>query len=107
MTRSLVMVACLALSACAIHRSPQPFTIHDLTFATGLPGECDLSSAPSRRLDGNRFQSGLWGGLPITTNPWSGTDAKIIASIRERMYGPPRMPDGPPLDRRAAARFFL
>jgi hypothetical protein len=50
---------------------------------------------------------GLWGGLPIQTNPGTGSDPHLIATIRERLYGGPPQPDGPPLDRRTASRYFF
>jgi hypothetical protein len=49
----------------------------------------------------------LWTGLEIPTNPWSGTERSIIASIRMRVFGPPMTPDGPPLTGNEARRYFL
>lgn len=43
----------------------------------------------------------------IMANPWVGTDKVFIARIRQRMEGPPSVPDGPPMNRRAAARYLL
>jgi hypothetical protein len=70
-----------------------------------LGGACDYVPAPSRRADGNRVTSGLWGGLAIPTNPWTGANPDLVAQVRARVVGPVRMPDGPPLDARDAARF--
>jgi hypothetical protein len=87
---------------------PRPVSMNDLTVPQDrLPAGCSLSARDSVQLDGNRIRGGLWAGLPIPSNPWTGTDRSIIASIRERMDGPPQEPDGPPLDRRAAARYRL
>ncbi len=72
-----------------------------------LPTECALVSSPSVRLDGSSVLRGLWGNLPIATNPWTGVEPSILAQIRMHMYGLPRAPDGPPLDRREASRYFL
>ena len=69
-----------------------------------VPG-CALSPAPFLRLDNNRMIGGLWGDLPITTNPWSGDDRAISGKIRERVAHAPMLPDGPPLSRSELARF--
>jgi hypothetical protein len=69
-----------------------------------VPG-CALSPAAFVRLDGNRTITGLWAGLAITTNPWSGEDRSIAVEIRERVALSPRLPDGPPLSRAQLARF--
>jgi hypothetical protein len=87
---------------------PRPVSMNDLTVPQDrLPAGCALSATDSVRLDGNRVRVGLWASLPIPSNPWTGTDRSIIASIRERMDGPPLEPDGPPVDRRAASRYRL
>jgi hypothetical protein len=70
-----------------------------------LPPECALIPSPSVRLDGSSVLSGLWGNLPIATNPWTGVERSALAQIRTHMYGLPRSPDGPPLDRREASRY--
>ena len=41
------------------------------------------------------------------TNPWSGSDRRLAAAIRQRVDGTPLQPDGPPLDRRAAEAYAL
>jgi hypothetical protein len=41
------------------------------------------------------------------TNPWSGSDRRLAAAIRQRVDGVPEAPDGPPLDRRASAAYAL
>jgi hypothetical protein len=68
-----------------------------------VPG-CHLS--PSAVVfEGNRMLGGFWAGLPITSNPWSGSDRSIAAAIRERVAVSPRPPDGPPLSESELARF--
>jgi len=47
----------------------------------------------------------LWAGLP--SNPWIGTDGVHLASIASVFTPPIRVPDGPPLNPREAARFRL
>jgi hypothetical protein len=44
---------------------------------------------------------------PFPTNPWSGTDRTLVAEVRKAIHGTPRLPDGPPLARAAAAAFLL
>jgi hypothetical protein len=44
---------------------------------------------------------------PFPTNPWSGTDRRIVTTVREAIDGEPRMPDGPPLEARDAAALEL
>jgi hypothetical protein len=86
----------------------RPVSMNDLMVPQDrLPVGCTLSPTASVHLDGNRVRAGLRAGLPIPSNPWIGTDRLIIASIRERMDGPPLVPDGPPLDRRAASSYRL
>jgi hypothetical protein len=71
-----------------------------------LPAGCALSPGDSIQADGNRVRGrGLLWGLPIPTNPWTGTDRRIVASISERVHGPIMAPDGPPLTARELARF--
>ena len=80
--------------------------ISDLTVpAERLPSGCVLSPTPTAHIDGNRIRSGLSAGSP--SNPWIGTDAVRIASIAQLFFDPPRMPDGPPLDKKEIALFNL
>jgi hypothetical protein len=72
-----------------------------------LMAGCRLSPSAFVRLDGNQMRGGLWAGLPITTNPWSGNDPSITVAIRERVAVSPRPPDGPPLSGRELTRFRL
>jgi hypothetical protein len=81
-------------------------TLQELTVPLErLPAGCVLSPTDSIRLNGNRVQGGLWAGLPIPTNPWTGTERRILVPIVERLHGPILTPDGPPLAARELARY--
>ena len=110
---SLTVVAIvLGLIATAGQGMPsRRVALQELTVpAAGLPTGCRVPAKSSERSTastGERVHSGLWTGLPITANPWAGSDRAIVAAIRERMEGAPRLPDGPPLSMRDAARHRL
>jgi hypothetical protein len=72
-----------------------------------LPAGCVLPPAPTVNDGGNRIRGGLWAYLPITSNPWTGTERQIVAAIHERIQGPQPGPDAPPLSRGERARFRL
>jgi hypothetical protein len=72
-----------------------------------LPAGCALTPNRTERFADGRILGGLWGGLPIPANPWSGMDRPRIATIRERIDGPPLTPDAPPLTRAELARFRM
>jgi hypothetical protein len=85
----------------------RPVAMQDLTIPKDrLPAWCALARANSTREPDGRIHGGLWAGLPITTNPWTGTDHRVIASIRERADPPPTVTDAP-LTRAEASRYFL
>lgn len=87
---------------------PRPISMNDLTVPQDrLPAGCTLSPTASVRLDGNRVRGGLWAGLPIPINPWTGADSRVVASIRERVDGPTLVPDGPPPTAREISRSRL
>jgi len=69
-----------------------------------VPG-CRLSPSAVAAFEGNRMLGGLWAGLPITSNPWSGDEPSIALAIRERVAPSPSPPDGPPLSPPELARF--
>jgi hypothetical protein len=96
----------IAITGVAQSVSPRSVSMKDLTVPEDrLPAGCILSPTDTVHLDGNRVRGGSWAGLPIPTNPWTGADRPIVAAIRERMHeGQLLVPDGPPLDRRAASR---
>jgi hypothetical protein len=66
---------------------------------------CRLPPAAVESIGGNQVRLGLWDGLPISSNPWTGTDTSIAAAIVERIDPPSALPDGPPLSRTELARF--
>jgi hypothetical protein len=70
-----------------------------------LPAGCTLAPAPSERLDEGRVRIGLWAGFPA--NPWSGSDRRVIASMRQAVTGGslPGEPDGPPMNDAERARY--
>jgi hypothetical protein len=73
-------------------------TLDKLTVTQGLPTGCSL--APSNP------PIGLGQPVRPESNPWQGTDRSMIASIREAMYGAPRVADGPPPSAAELSRFF-
>jgi hypothetical protein len=99
-------VAVLSASGLA-QNNPRSLTLDSLTVPQHrLPPACRSAPAPSESIGSNRIRGGLWSGLPISTNPWTGTDRRLIATIRERI-DPPLTPDGPPLSGQEAARYSL
>jgi hypothetical protein len=116
-----VLPAFLALPPSSFVHAPPPktnttrgltiqsaITLHALTVPQNrLPVGCTLSPSATVRLDGSRVQGGLWAGLPIDRNPWIGTHRRVIATVRERMDGSPRTPDGPPLTGSQLSQFRL
>jgi len=106
MFKTLLLVVLGA--AIVVRHEPQATMMPDLAVpAEHLRDGCALAAANSVRLDGTRVAAGLWLSLPIDTNPWTGTDRRVIATIRERIGGPVLTPDGPPLSRREVARYRL
>lgn len=100
-------VQLVALVALAPLVTAQPLArLERLTVpADRLPAGCHLpQSSSSIDADGKSVRARLWAGLPITTNPWSGTDALIVSRIRERSDPPPRSVDGPPMTSTELAR---
>ena len=109
MTANTLVQALVAASIGAVlsQGPPREIGLADLTVPNDrLPAGCALAASPSERLEGNRVRSGLWTGLNIGTNPWIGTEAPILAAIRERL-APTEVPDGPPLTPAQARRYFL
>src|SRR5260221_10723355 len=76
----------------------------DLTVLGGLPSGCALVPASNvRPLPIGRT-------LPdvvVNSNPWVGSDRRIVATIYETLYGSPRLPDAPPMSHAATAAFLL
>lgn len=111
MTRSLTPVVAIlvALALAPIHIEGQrSLTLDRLTVPSDrLPAGCALSPSNSVSDGTGRTRGGLWAGLPITSNPWTGDDRPIVAGIRERVVASPRLPDGPPVSRSELRRFRL
>jgi hypothetical protein len=106
MIRGFLLAVSVAMTAGAFQTlPPRPVMMRDLTVPVErLPAGCALASTPSVPVDGNRIRFGLWAGFP--TNPWIGTDRQQVISIREFIDPPTRaLPDGPPPDARALARY--
>src|SRR5712691_1805294 len=106
MIKALILAMSVATTVSASQTASPPIvTMRDLTLPEErLPVGCALSPAPSVHLDGSRVRFGLWAGFP--TNPWIGTDRRLMASIRELVDGPAAAPDGPPLDARELSRYL-
>jgi len=105
----MIAVAISAASAFGVTQNvaARPVALQDLTIPNDrLPAWCALAPADAARQPGGRIHRGLWAGLPITTNPWTGRDRRVIASIRERVDPPPTVTDAP-LTRAEASRYFL
>jgi hypothetical protein len=104
--RTPALAAVLSIVSLLAGRAQQPDPIEMLTVPPDrLPLGCALSPSATANV-GNQIVGGLWASLPITSNPWTGTDRRIIATIRERIEGPQPGPSAP-LSRSEAARFRL
>lgn len=106
MLKIIVLTVSIA-SASGVTQNPERLvTMQDLTVPEErLPAGCGVSPATSV-VQGNRVRGDLWAGLQIPTNPWTGTDRNLMASIRERMYGQPLVPDAP-LTKKDASGYSL
>ena len=109
----MIKAAALAFSIAvkagvAQNAPPRVISLQELTVpGDRLPAGCVLAPADSTRVDGNRVRGrGWWSiGLRIPTNPWTGTDRRIVASISQWVHGPILAPDGPPLSAPDLARY--
>jgi hypothetical protein len=78
-----------------------------------LPQDCRLQpAAPASSVTDARHASGVVVTAPPLgparrANPWVGDERRDVAMIRLIVDPPPPGPDGPPLDRRQSARYFL
>ena len=101
-----IVLLSVGLQASAAHGQLQVLT--ELTVPRSrLPTGCQLVPSPTQHLAGSQVRVGVWAGLPIPTNPWTGTDRRTVAAIRERVDPPPLTPDPPALDSRGEAAFRL
>jgi hypothetical protein len=64
--------------------------------ASARPAGCVPVPSYSEPVGQGRVRTGLWGPVPIDTNPWSGTKWRVLSAIRSTMFGPPRFPDAVP-----------
>jgi hypothetical protein len=76
-----------------------------------LPAGCRLTPLPTRAAAAGRGSGGaatsIVSGSMFSANPWIGDDRRTMALIRRVVDPPPPEPDGPPLNRRQSARYFL
>lgn len=71
--------------------------------ASALPAGCAYVPSPTERIGERQLRSGLWGGLPIRSNPWAGDTWRPVSEIKNRLFGPSLMKDAPADLRSAAA----
>lgn len=96
----IVLAVATAMTVFASQRTDAVgLTLDKLTVIKGLPAGCSLAT--------DKPATGFNLPVRIDSNPWRGIDRSIIASIREVMYGTPRLPDGPPLSAAELSRFFF
>jgi hypothetical protein len=96
MVKAIALAWSIAAVGAASFTPAGEVTLRDLTVPDGrLPEGCALLPAAAAPL------------YPIRTNPWVGTDAPIIASIRERIEGPIVVPDPPALTVKGMSAFRL
>jgi len=101
LSTSLVLAASVTAGQAAL-----PFDTLTVPSSRLVDGCALASSSISPRE--NWFAAVSWkAGLPITTNPWSGSERSIVAAIRAGIEPMPRVPDGPPLSASQAARFRM
>ena len=102
------MLMAMVVSATLVIAQPQAQLERLTVPADRLPVGCALPQPPSSiGADGKSVRGGLWGGLSITTNPWSGTDPSIVSWIRVLADPPRRAVDGPPMSPAELARARL
>lgn len=95
----IVLAVATAMTVFASQRTDAvALTLNTLTVIKGLPAGCSLVT--------DKPAIGFNLPVRIDSNPWRGIDRSILASIREVMYGTPRLPDGPPLSAAELSRFF-
>ena len=96
------MIAALAAAGVTIA------ALGDLTVPPDrLPPGCTPPPSRVERANGNTFHGDFWAGLPLSRNPQSSSEPKLIVEVRERLEGPRLIPDAPALTARDAARFRI
>ncbi len=75
--------------------------------ASARPVGCELSPSSAVTPPDGRTTVGLWGSLPIASNPWRGTNPLTIAAILDRVGGSSELPDGPPPTARQLPRYRM
>ena len=96
----IVLAAATTMTVFASQRTDAlGLTLDKLSVIKGLPAGCSLTT--------DKPAIGFNLPVRIDSNPWRGIDRSILASIREVMYGTPRLPDGPPLSAAEFSRFFV
>ena len=105
----MLVTVCLAISsATAVPQIAKMTGLNALTVPEDrLPEGCRLKLPPPAPAGGRGSRVVSAQPPPFSANPWLGTDRRPVATIRQILEGPPRVPDGPPLDQRQAARYFL
>ncbi len=107
MLRTAVLAMLIVLPASGGQTTPlRVVALQDLTVPAErlFPG-CALAPTPT---PGNKpFRPRNLASLPTPTNPWTGADKPLIATIRQRIDGPMLVPDGPPLTSRQLATYRL
>jgi hypothetical protein len=98
-------------SAVAVAQGPI-IGLETLTVPDGrLPAGCRLKplAAPVAPDASQRSPIVVTGssGPDLPTNPWTGRERQMMATIRRAVDGTPMQPDGPALDRRQAAQYQL
>lgn len=104
------VVVALLLASGVASSAQSVRTLSTLTVPVkALPGSCALKKlpAPAPVSRGRVTTIQGWALLPFPTNPWSGTDPKIVTEVRKAIDGAPKLPDGPPLEAREAAALEL
>jgi hypothetical protein len=75
------------------------------------PSRREVLATPAAGVQTVRFVSSTSSMQPrgVTLNPWTGTDRRILAELRQRVdgFGPVRMPDAPPLSSSETSAMLL
>jgi hypothetical protein len=84
--------------------------MQDLTVPTDrLATGCRLKVKERSEQVNSRLSTTSFNQFGITTNPWTGTDRRILARLRQQVdgYGMVRLPDGPPLTNTETSAMLL